>query len=81
MQSASSEISLVRETQSCRTCRFWRQTQLDARGPDWGECRRMPPALPPIDQEKLLHVGIWPHTGGGDWCGEWQPLAAPDAPS
>ena len=32
----------------------------------------MPPILPPIEQEKLLHVGIWPHTAGGDWCGEWQ---------
>ena len=32
----------------------------------------MPPTLPPIEQEKLLHVGIWPHTAEDDWCGEWQ---------
>ena len=24
------------------------------------------------DEEKLVHVGIWPHTAADDWCGEWQ---------
>jgi hypothetical protein len=32
----------------------------------------MPPTLPLIEEEKLVHVGIWPHTAGDDWCGEWQ---------
>lgn len=33
----------------------------------------MPPALPPIGEDKLVHVGLWPHTDERDWCGEWQP--------
>ncbi len=44
----------------------------------------MPPTLPPIEQEKLIHVGIWPHTAADDWCGEWQAgsgLAAADGDS
>ena len=41
----------------------------------------MPPTLPPIEQEKLLHVGIWPHTGGDDWCGEWQGSGEPEPPA
>jgi hypothetical protein len=65
------------DDQDCRSCRFWRRDPASDRGPDWGECRRMPPTLPPIEQEKLLHVGIWPHTSGDDWCGEWQPADRP----
>jgi len=64
---------------SCQSCRFWRQGPVDARGPDWGECRRMPPSLPPIEEEKLLHVGLWPHTAGDDWCGEWQAAGGPES--
>jgi hypothetical protein len=39
----------------------------------------MPPTLPPIEQEKLMHVGIWPHTAADDWCGEWQAGDGPGA--
>jgi len=31
----------------------------------------MPPTLPEISDEKLVHVGVWPHTDADDWCGEW----------
>jgi hypothetical protein len=62
-------------SEACGGCRFWRRDRDEERGPDWGQCRRMPPTLPPIEQEKLLHVGIWPHTAEDDWCGEWQPAA------
>jgi hypothetical protein len=72
------EVS-TRVQQSCRCCRFWRRGPVDTRQPDWGECRRMPPTLPPIEQEKLMHVGIWPHTAADDWCGEWQAGDGPGA--
>jgi hypothetical protein len=55
---------------TCETCRFWRR-QREAKYSDWGECRRMPPLLPPLEDDKLLHVGLWPHTTKADWCGEW----------
>jgi hypothetical protein len=38
----------------------------------------MPPTLPPIEEEKLVHVGIWPHTAEDDWCGEWEDAARTD---
>ncbi len=61
--------------EQCAVCRFWRQGGPAGRDLDWGECRRMPPALPQIDQDKLLHVGLWPHTAADDWCGEWESAA------
>ena len=42
-------------------------------GSGWGQCRRMPPAVPTARDDKLVLVGVWPHTDGRDWCGEWQP--------
>jgi len=59
--------------ESCRSCSFWRPEVTVGDGTGWGQCRRMPPALPTIRDDKLALVGIWPHTDGRDWCGEWQP--------
>lgn len=59
---------------TCSSCRFWRLDRRSGRGAGWGQCRRMPPALPPIRADKLKLVGIWPETQDRDWCGEWQPL-------
>lgn len=59
--------------QACGTCMFWRADPDVGHEAGWGRCRRMPPALPPIRDDKLVHVGLWPHTDERDWCGEWQP--------
>jgi hypothetical protein len=32
----------------------------------------MPPSVPEIGEDKLVHVGVWPHTDERDWCGEWR---------
>ena len=32
----------------------------------------MPPSLPQVEEDKLLHVGVWPHTAAADLCGEWE---------
>ena len=60
--------------QRCRTCCFWRPGPADERAAGWGQCRRMPPTLPAIGDDKLVHVGLWPHTDEHDWCGEWRPI-------
>ena len=60
------------ELAGCCNCRFWRRAGRDGPGPDWGQCKRMPPVLPDIEDDKMVHVGIWPSTEAGDWCGEWQ---------
>jgi hypothetical protein len=72
-------------TGSCGTCQFWRPAATHADASDalavpsgrgrqgWGQCRRMPPTLPVVRDDKLMLVGLWPHTEEGDWCGEWQP--------
>lgn len=65
--------SRPRPDQACSLCLFWRAARDGGDAAGWGECRRMPPALPPIENDKLVHVGLWPHTDGRDWCGEWQP--------
>lgn len=56
----------------CGTCLFWRLERTGENAIDWGRCRRMPPTMPPIQDDKLVHVGVWPHTQARDWCGEWR---------
>lgn len=63
--------------QVCGSCRFWRRDRATEGGHAWGQCRRMPPALPEFEPEKLVHVGVWPHTENRDWCGEWQMIDGP----
>ncbi len=63
------------EAPSCGTCRFWRKRHSQTDADDWGECRRMPPTLPEIGDEKLVIAGIWPCTTSADWCGEWESSA------
>ena len=59
--------------QACGTCAFWRPEAAAASETGWGQCRRMPPTLPTVHDDKLVHVGLWPHTDKRDWCGEWRP--------
>jgi len=51
---------------------FWRPDRVALQRAGWGQCRRMPPAMPPVEDDKLVHVGVWPHTEERDWCGEWR---------
>jgi hypothetical protein len=62
--------------QVCGTCLHWRPEKTGEQLLGWGQCRRMPPAMPPIQDDKLVHVGLWPHTRESDWCGAWQAIAA-----
>jgi hypothetical protein len=64
----------------CRNCRFWRTRRTVDDAEDWGECRRMPPSLPEIGDEKLVVAGVWPCTKASDWCGEWETHNAELAP-
>lgn len=63
----------------CGNCRFWRRAGRDGPGPDWGQCKRMPPVLPEIEDDKMVHVGVWPSTEAKDWCGEWQLRSSAEA--
>ena len=71
-KSGDESVLAAAEVPGCCNCRFWRRAGRDGPGPDWGHCKRMPPVLPEIDDDKMVHVGIWPSTEAGDWCGEWQ---------
>ena len=59
------------DSRACSTCHFWRKQAIRDES-DWGQCRRMPPTLPELDDDKLVIAGIWPSTKSGDWCGEWE---------
>jgi len=65
------ESQIAKPGQSCGTCRYWKRAADADPQAGWGQCRRMPPTLPDVSDEKLVHVGVWPHTDAGDWCGEW----------
>lgn len=57
---------------TCGGCRFWKPAAGGDSRAGWGQCRRMPPTLPELEDDKLVHVGVWPHTDAADWCGEWE---------
>ena len=63
--------------QVCAACLYWRPDRRGEQTIGWGQCRRMPPMMPPIQDDKLVHVGLWPHTQETAWCGEWR--AIPDS--
>ena len=63
---------------ACATCRFWRLQAIRDES-DWGQCRRMPPILPELADDKLVVAGIWPSTKSEDWCGEWESAMSSDA--
>ena len=61
----------------CVACQFYdransQQTQADARGIQWGQCRRSAPHLHPVNQKSFMIEGVWPHVRDDDWCGEWK---------
>jgi hypothetical protein len=62
---------------SCGSCRFWKPHAGSKESQGWGQCKRMPPALPEIKDEKLVLAGIWPSTDERDWCGEYEAAAIP----
>ena len=66
------EIRIDDRGQACGNCRFWNRASGGDPRASWGQCRRMPPTLPAVSDEKLVHVGVWPHTDLADWCGEWE---------
>ncbi|MBQ80453.1 MAG: hypothetical protein HOD99_04165 [Planctomycetaceae bacterium] len=59
------------DSRACSTCHFWRKQTIRDES-DWGQCRRMPPILPEMADDKLVIAGIWPSTKSEDWCGEWE---------
>jgi hypothetical protein len=66
--------------QVCASCQHWRPEKPGMKTLGWGQCRRLPPAMPAIQDDKLVHVGVWPHTQESDWCGAWQSRASASGP-
>ena len=63
---------------NCQTCKFWKKT---GDTPLLGVCRKYAPratAMDPLSGIENLDV-IWPRTGPGDWCGEWENRAETSA--
>lgn len=63
----------------CGTCRFWvSDGGEDSNMELVGECRSSAPVRINLDlpeEDRFLsnqYRAIWPETGEGDWCGEWQ---------
>lgn len=86
-----SELPMAEEpAERCGTCRYWHQTDVHLAGGEIdGECRRMPPTLPPTDAHVReasavtggcgLFYGWFPEVARFAWCGEWR--AKDDAPA
>ncbi len=59
----------------CLACQFY-DRQLakpsDAKGTQWGQCRKNAPMLHPINAKSYMIEGVWPHVRDDDWCGEWK---------
>lgn len=66
---------------SCKTCRFWLRGAMSSEDAKRGFCRRFPPALVTMKRLTPMESGVqshYPHTAGGDWCGEHQRKDASD---
>ena len=63
--------------EKCVGCQFYDRgnSQADARGIQWGQCRRSAPRLHPVNQKTFMIEGVWPHVRDDDWCGEWKAAA------
>lgn len=65
----------ITHVDKCIACQFY-DRQLakptDARGTQWGQCRRTAPMLHPINAKSYMIEGVWPHVRDDDWCGEWK---------
>lgn len=63
--------------EKCVACQFYDRgdNQADARGIQWGQCRRSAPRLHPVNQKAFMIEGVWPHVRDDDWCGEWKAAA------
>ena len=68
--------------QSCKTCRFWMDTETSAHDPI-GLCRRRPPRIIETlfkDREKwstdelVAGASEFPITPGWQWCGKFEPM-------
>jgi hypothetical protein len=73
---------------NCKRCRFW--LNWDTEDTNLGECHRFPPRMKMVQAsgpEGSVTAtvrpddGGWPLTYPDDWCGEFQPAAAPPAPT
>jgi len=59
----------------CLNCQFYdrkSQRAADARGLQWGLCRRQAPLLNPVNQKSHAIEGVWPTVRDDDWCGQWE---------
>ncbi len=64
----------------CMTCHFYDRKSVraaDARGLQWGLCRRDAPHLNPVNAKAHAVEGIWPTVRDDDWCGQWQAQRRP----
>jgi hypothetical protein len=64
-----------RDVDKCIGCQHY-DRQLakaaDAKGVQWGQCRRSAPMLHPVNAKSYMIEGVWPHVRDDDWCGEWK---------
>ena len=59
----------------CLSCQHYDRKSAraaDARGLQWGLCRRDAPQLNTTNAKSHAIEGIWPTVRDDDWCGQWQ---------
>ena len=61
-------------TESCESCRFWKQSQMGVINGD-GKCRIRAPQI--CTDEYGGSVTDFPLTEINEWCGEWQEKKVP----
>ena len=72
MNRMDESLEIAGSPHACGTGRFWKRAAGGDLQAGWGQCRRHPPTVPEVSDDKLVHVGVWPHTDVTDWCGEWE---------
>lgn len=58
----------------CVSCMYYDRKSAragEARGVQWGLCRRDAPRLNPVNAKTHAIEGVWPTVRDDDWCGRW----------
>jgi hypothetical protein len=70
----SGEAAGATQLSKCVSCQYYDRKNVragEARGVQWGLCRRDAPSLNPVNPKMHAIEGIWPTVRDDDWCGRW----------
>ena len=87
IRTARSQLTSVNngelDVDKCIVCQHYDRQRAkpgDAKGVQWGQCRRSAPMLNPVNAKSYIIEGVWPHVRDDDWCGDLKVVVRREEP-